>query len=266
MIQRTRSEVVVSAFAGWVPGFGTRMGERGENSLLGVRPRDLSRGPRDFLRDFVAGGGFRGAVRVGGCEPWVYRRRMSDDLVLTPDAERVLEVAGRLFYDNGIHAVGVERIADEAGVTQEALHGCFGSKDELIGHYVKRWDERYREHVRAVVERRGRISPARRLLLVFDAVEEWIATENPRGCVFVNAQAELPDAGHPAREVIRAQKQWMLDYLRTLARDAGVRNARKLATSLLILLEGAVVTASFGVVPGAVGNAKEVARQLVETC
>ena len=189
---------------------------------------------------------------------------MRDDPVLTPDAERVLEVARKLFRDHGIHAVGVEQLAHEAGVTEKTFYERFGSKDALVAEYLERWGERYREHVRAVVERRGRFSPAQRLLLLCDALEEWIATEGPHDCAFVNAQAELSDAGHPAREVIRAQKQWMVDYLRTLARDAGVRNARKLATSLLILLEGAVVTASFGIVPGAVGNAKEVARQLVE--
>jgi AcrR family transcriptional regulator len=187
-----------------------------------------------------------------------------EDITLTPAAERVLEVASRLFYDNGIHAVGVESIAGEAGVTKKTLYDRFGSKDALVSHYLRRRDERYREHVTAIVGKHGRIPPARRLLLVFDALEEWIVTENPRGCAFVNAQAELPDTTHPGREVIREQKQWMLDYLRTLAREAGVRNPRKLATSLLMLLEGATVTASLGIVPGAVGNAKEVARQLIE--
>ncbi|MEU6645784.1 TetR/AcrR family transcriptional regulator [Saccharomonospora sp. NPDC046836] len=190
---------------------------------------------------------------------------MTEGLTLTPAAERVLEVAGRLFYDNGIHAVGVESIASEAGVTKKTLYDRFGSKDVLIGQYLRRRDERWREHLLSVVEQRGRITPARRVLLVFDALEEWIATENPRGCAFLNAQAELPDASHPGREVIREQKQWLLEYLRTLAREAGVRNPRKLATSLLVLLEGATVTASLGIVPGAIGNAKDVAKQLIET-
>ncbi|MEU3273473.1 helix-turn-helix domain-containing protein [Saccharomonospora sp. NPDC006951] len=189
---------------------------------------------------------------------------MPEEMTLTPAAERVLEVAGKLFYDNGIHAVGVEAIASEANVTKKTLYDRFGSKDALIAQYLRRRDERWREHVVRVVEQRTRMTPTRRLLLVFDALEQWMATENPRGCAFVNAQAELPDAGHPGREVIREQKQWLLDYLRTLAREAGIRNSRKLATSLLLLLEGATVTASLGVVPGAVGNAKEVAKQLIE--
>ncbi|TQJ02614.1 TetR family transcriptional regulator [Amycolatopsis cihanbeyliensis] len=183
---------------------------------------------------------------------------------MTPAAERVLEVAGRLFYENGIHAVGVESIASEAGVTKKTLYDRFGSKDALVGHYLRRRDERWREHVVSYVEHGVRMAPTRRLLLVFDALEEWVATENDRGCAFVNAQAELTDSDHPGREVIRDQKLWMLDYLRTLARDARLRNPRRIATSLLVLLEGATVTASFGVVPGAVGNAKEIAKQLLE--
>lgn len=185
------------------------------------------------------------------------------ELTLTPAAERILDVAGRLFYDNGIHAVGVESIASEAGVTKKTLYDRFGSKDALIACYLSRRDERWREHVVRVVEQRARIAPARRLLLVFDALEQWIDAENPRGCAFLNAQAELPDITHPGREIIREQKQWMHDYLRTLARDAGLRNSRRVATSLLVLLEGATVTSALGVVPGAVGNAKEVAARLV---
>ena len=187
---------------------------------------------------------------------------MSDDAALTPVAERVLDVAGTLFYDNGIHAVGVESVAAAAEVPERTLYEQFGSKDGLIEHYLRRRDERWRELVATKVER-SRVVPAERVLLVFDALDEWMGMQNSRGCAFVNALAELPDAGHPGREVIREQKQWLLDYLRDLAREAGVRNARKVASSLFVLLEGAMVTASFGVVPGTVGNAKEVARSVL---
>jgi AcrR family transcriptional regulator len=183
---------------------------------------------------------------------------------MTPAAERVLDVAGKLFYENGIHAVGVESIAAEAGVTKKTLYDRFGSKDTLIRYYLHRRDERWREHLRAYVERSTRISPQRRLLLAFDALEDWINTENSRGCAFINAQAELADPGHPGRDVIREQKQWMMDLLRALARQAGARNPRRVATSLFVLLEGATVTASLGIVPGAVGNAKDVAKRLIE--
>jgi AcrR family transcriptional regulator len=190
---------------------------------------------------------------------------VSEEAVLTPAAERVLDVAGKLFYANGIHAVGVDLIAHEAGVTKKTLYDRFGSKDTLVGYYLRRRDERWREHVRATVERGTRTAPARKPLLVFDALEEWMRTENPRGCAFVNAHAELPDGDHPGRLAIAEQKRWLLDYLRELAEAAGSRNPKRLAGSLLILLEGAMVTGSLDVVPDSVRTARNLARSLLES-
>jgi AcrR family transcriptional regulator len=186
-----------------------------------------------------------------------------ENSALTPAAERVLDVAGKLFYANGIHAVGVELIAGQAGVTKKTLYDRFGSKDALVAYYLRRRDERWRQHVIAVVERNRRTPPAKKLLRVFDALESWMSKENYRGCGFVNANAELPDGSHPGRRAIGADKVWLLGYLRELAECAGLDNPRRLAYSLLILLEGATVTASLGVVPGAVGNAKQVAKALI---
>ncbi|OZM73637.1 TetR family transcriptional regulator [Amycolatopsis antarctica] len=183
---------------------------------------------------------------------------------LTPAAERILRVAAELFYDNGIHAVGVELIASTAGVTKKTLYDRFGSKDTLVGMYLTRRDENWREHVRHTVERGTRVAPARRPLLVFDALEQWMAERTPRGCAFVNAHAELPDGDHPGRQAIAAQKRWMLDYLRDLVREAGLRNPRKLAGALLLLLEGATVTAPIGVLPDAVAAARELAKGLLD--
>ncbi|AXB45991.1 TetR/AcrR family transcriptional regulator [Amycolatopsis albispora] len=182
---------------------------------------------------------------------------------LTPAAERVLEVAGKLFYAKGIHAVGVDLIAGEAGVTKKTLYDRFGSKDALIGHYLRRRDKRWRAHVHAVVGDAGDTAPADGLLLVFDALDSWMRTMNPRGCAFVNAHAELPDGDHPGRRVIAAQKRWLRDYLRDLAERAGLPEPAKLAGALLILLEGATVAGSLDVVPGAVGSAKQIAAGLI---
>jgi AcrR family transcriptional regulator len=190
---------------------------------------------------------------------------MTSAKTLTPAAQRVLDVAGKLFYANGIHAVGVDSIAAGAGVTKKTLYDRFGSKEALVALYLSRRDERWREHVRVVVERSPRTAPARRPLLVFDALAEWMATENSRGCGFVNAHAELPDAEHPGRRAIQAQKEWVLTYLRELIEAAHLRNPGRLAESLFILLEGATVAESLDVVPGAVAGAKRIAKQLLES-
>lgn len=183
---------------------------------------------------------------------------------LTPGAERVLDAAGRLFYQQGIHAVGVDAIAAGAGVTKKTLYDRFGSKDALVAEYLRRRDLRWREHVEAVLDRGRRRSSRRRPLLVFDALAEWIERENPRGCAFVNAHAELTDPGHPGRRVIAEQKQWLLDRLRTLVREAGLGRPDRVAESLLILLEGATVASTVGVAPDAVATARRLAAQVLD--
>jgi AcrR family transcriptional regulator len=184
-------------------------------------------------------------------------------LSLTPAAERVLDAAAKLFYENGIHAVGVEAIASGAGVTKKTLYDRFGSKDALVAEYLRRRDLRWREHVEAVLERGRRRSSAQRPLLMFDALAEWIERENTRGCAFVNAHAELTEPGHPGRQVIAEQKRWLLERLHALVREAGVRRAAPVAEQLLILLEGATVASTLGVVPGAVGTAKRLAARVL---
>jgi len=181
---------------------------------------------------------------------------------LTPAAERILTVAGRLFYDTGINAVGVDTIAAEAGVTKKTLYDRFGSKAELVALYLRRRDERWRERVRA--HDNPRATPARRLLRVFDALADWMATENLRGCAFVNAHAELPAPDHPGRRVIAESKQWMLGHLRELAVHAGARHPARLAEALLVLVEGATVVASLEVAATSVATAKRVAKSLID--
>lgn len=163
-----------------------------------------------------------------------------DELELTPAARRVLDAAGELFYSEGINAVGVDTIAKRAGVTKKTLYDRFGSKDQLIVSYLRERDVRWRRWLTAEVERIGD-DPAARLLATFEAQRTWMARESPRGCSFVNAAAELPDPGHPARAVIRSQKQWLRTYLFEHCRAAGSSDPEQLADELVLLHEGASV-------------------------
>jgi AcrR family transcriptional regulator len=49
--------------------------------------------------------------------------------------ERILEAAACLFYQDGIHAVGVDTIIAESGVAKMTLYCHFPSKDDLIVAY-----------------------------------------------------------------------------------------------------------------------------------
>lgn len=180
---------------------------------------------------------------------------------LTPAGRRILDTAAGLFYDQGLHAVGVDTISRAAGVTKKTLYDRFGSKDELIAAYLRERDERWRDRLTRTVE--GVTHPRARLLATFDALGAWMRAENPRGCAFVNAVAELPDPAHPGHRVAIEQKEWLLRYLTGLASDAGLPRPRTLARRLLLLHEGATIAYGTGLVPGAAKEARAAAETLL---
>ncbi|MGR3933565.1 TetR/AcrR family transcriptional regulator [Streptomyces sp. BRA346] len=180
---------------------------------------------------------------------------------LTPAARRVLDAAAELFYGQGINAVGVDLIAKHAGVTKKTLYERFGSKEALVAAYLRERDERWRAWLTAEVDKAPRQTPPDRILATFDALGVWMRRENPRGCGFVNAAAELPDTGHPARQVIGDQKRWLRGYLRELSEDAGATDPGALADELLLLHEGATVLYGLSVIPDPVDAARRQARR-----
>jgi len=181
----------------------------------------------------------------------------------TPAAGRVLEAASRMFYERGIRAVGVDAIAEEAGVTKVTIYKNFGSKDELVAAYLRARDERWRGWLEEAVERRAG-SPGEKLLAVFDALGEWMESEAGfRGCAFVNAATEISDRAHPAHEVMAEQKRWMLGYFARLAAEAGIGEPEDLAERLLILFEGATITYALRTGREPIRRARETAALLI---
>ncbi|MEJ2860923.1 TetR/AcrR family transcriptional regulator [Actinomycetospora flava] len=181
---------------------------------------------------------------------------------MTPGARRILDVAAELFYAHGIHAVGVDTIAAESGVTKRTLYDRFGSKDVLVATYLRERDERWRARVSAAVAAES--EPARRVLAPFAVLADWVAEGTSRGCAFVNAFAEIDDPGHPAFAVIRDEKRWLRDLFATELAGAGVADAETPARQLLVLHEGALVTHAVAAEPGVPAATEAAARLLVD--
>jgi AcrR family transcriptional regulator len=180
---------------------------------------------------------------------------------LTPSARRILDTAGELFYSRGVHAVGVDTIAAESGVTKRTLYDRFGSKDGLLVTYLadrdRRWRARIDTHLAAEAD------PIRRLLAPFDVLPEWLPT-NSRGCGFINAFAELPDPDHPGRQLIVEEKTWLRDLFRELAAAAGAADPDLLAVQLFSLHEGAIISFSITGEQVAAAATRAAALQLAE--
>lgn len=186
---------------------------------------------------------------------------MFDPDTLTPGARRILDTAAELFYENGITAVGVDLVAARSGVTKRTLYNRFGSKDTLVATYLLERDRRWRALVMRCVD--ARTAAVERIVAPFEALREWSA-DNPRGCAFINALAELPDPGHPAHRIALDEKRWLRDLFERSAEQAGAEHPADLSERLFCLHEGALaMQATAPDVDGAhiaAGLAHEVAR------
>ena len=158
--------------------------------------------------------------------------------------ERVLKTASRLFYREGIRAVGVDRIAAEADVSKMTLYRHFATKDDLVVAVLEERDGPARAALEAAIEQAGD-HPRGRLLAPFAMLEPWFTSPGFRGCPFMNASLELHDPGHPARAVASRHKAATRDAFARAAEEAGFAKAAAgaLADQLAVLFDGAIAQA-----------------------
>lgn len=169
--------------------------------------------------------------------PPTHRRSVSPERP-SPARDRILEAADHLFYDHGIHAVGVDRIITEAGVTRVTFYRHFASKDELVGAYLSQRSGRLR---RRVAEAREAHASDPRRLLNFLAVSLMRDSESStyRGCEFVNAAAEITCDDHPVQRQGIDQRKWLVDVAAEALEALGHPEPYRLARKLMMLRTGA---------------------------
>jgi AcrR family transcriptional regulator len=179
--------------------------------------------------------------------------------------ERLLDAAARRFYDDGVHATGIDAIISEAGVARKSLYNNFTSKAALVDAYLA---ERHEEWLDLHRERAAAASTlAARVLAVFDAYLDHARGAYAggfRGCGLLNAAAEFP-SDHPARRAVRAHKEQveeiLADELTALTVDS---RARELAEHFSFLLEGAVARAGLEGGPERLVHARGIAARMLE--
>lgn len=184
---------------------------------------------------------------------------------LTRGATRVLDAASELFYERGIHAVGVDTIAEAAGVTKKTLYDRFGSKETLVVAYLQHRDARWRAHVAENLARSPKPG-VERILTIFDASDSWSDDNSTKGCSAINARAEIGDGhdGHPVFPEVSRQKVWLLDLFEELCREAQLPDPRSMAEAMMLLYEGAIVTVGMETFANPFPAARKVAKTLLE--
>ncbi len=174
--------------------------------------------------------------------------------------DRLLAAADELFYAEGVHTVGIDRIIERAGVAKASLYSTFGSKDELVRAYLEGRHELRRTRLLAGLDRFD--DPRDRLLGVFEVLSDMTSTPGFRGCAFYNASAESP-AGSAVEEVSNANRAWTRGLFNELARDAGAKDPADLADKLVVLYDGASAGARMDGGSHAAHVAREIASSLL---
>jgi AcrR family transcriptional regulator len=174
---------------------------------------------------------------------------------------RIVDTAYELFSREGVRAIGIDRVVEEARVAKMTLYRHFPSKDDLVLAFLQ---ERERRWTRAWLEQTiEEVAPSQpeRPLALFDALDEWFHRPDYEGCPFVRTLHEVPHG--PVREETIRQLGVVRKILRTHAGQAGVENPDEFSFKMQALMIGAIVLALRGDLEAA-RHGREVACLLLE--
>jgi AcrR family transcriptional regulator len=194
--------------------------------------------------------------------PFCYCQAMSATSEKASARERLLDAAAELFYEEGVNSVGVDKIVERAGVAKASLYKLFGSKDELVRAYLNRRHDRTRERMMSELEQRF-ATPRERLIGVFEV--QGLTFEEPgfRGCAFVSASAEARP-GSAIEQATSSYRTWLHELFEQLAIDAGAPDPASLATQLVLLYDGAGISAWMDSAPQTSAAAATIATALID--
>lgn len=178
--------------------------------------------------------------------------------------DRILAAASDLFYREGVHNVGIDRIIAESGVAKMSLYNHFKSKDELIAVWLRGQHENWRTWFQQTVERHAEKTSEPPVLALFDALKEWMERPNFRGCAFINSAVELVDPDHPGYQVSLDHQEAIADFILSLVKAAHLNHPDSMTEQLLLLVQGAIVVAMMRRNSDSAIQAKAAAAALIE--
>ena len=149
--------------------------------------------------------------------------------------DRLLAAASELFYAEGVHSVGIDRVIARAGVAKASLYSTFGSKEGLVSAYLDESHRRQLGRRRAAAE--AAADPRSAILAIFDSLAEDLQRPDYNGCAFAGARAEAP-AGGQIDEAARSYRADIRALLCELCAEAGATAPDRLAYQLQMLYSG----------------------------
>jgi AcrR family transcriptional regulator len=182
----------------------------------------------------------------------------------TDTRDRLISSAADLFYEHGFHAIGLDRVLNEVGVTKTTFYNHFESRDDLIIAVLQERDALETKRMLEGIEERAAGDPRSQLLAIFDLLEEWFNESSFKGCMFINAAAAFPDCNDPIHRVASGHSQHLYEVVQRLAVEAGADRPDELAHKIMVVLAGAIVTRHAALNPDAGRIARSTVELLIE--
>ncbi|MDZ7685467.1 MAG: helix-turn-helix domain-containing protein [Gammaproteobacteria bacterium] len=148
----------------------------------------------------------------------------------------MLDTAEHLFYEEGFHATGIDRVVAEAGVARMTLYNHFPSKEALVESVLVRRYRRYLDDLRAAVAARGDDSAISAMAARHN---EWLCTRSSNGCILLKAIGEFEHHQPAIAERGRELKRELLELIGEVLSIDGHGRDDALAERVLMVLEGA---------------------------
>jgi AcrR family transcriptional regulator len=157
---------------------------------------------------------------------------------------RILATADQLFYAEGVHTIGVDRIISEAHVTKATFYKYYRSKDALIVAYLQGRDKKTRDFLAGLADKYD--TPEQHLRALSTEISEEVMRESFYGCPFINAAAQFTDPTHPVREAVTAHREWYISAVENLFRGMGHPRPGDAADDFFLARDGAFSSAHLG--------------------
>ena len=160
--------------------------------------------------------------------------------VKTSMREALIQAATELFYADGLRAVSVDKVIEKAGTTKVTFYRHFKSKDDLVVAHLERRAEQERAGITGAREAADG-DPDRTFQLIAEALGTMACEQGFRGCPFINAAAEYPDATSPVRIAVDAHRAWCRATFEEIVRPLGLDDPPAIAEDLMLIRDGAMV-------------------------
>ncbi len=161
----------------------------------------------------------------------------------TPKRDELVDIASKLFYEQGFGATGIKQIIETAGIAKGTFYSHFSSKEEVGLAWLRKrhtqWNNWLQEKLSASKHPKGKI------LALFDFLEQWMQESNFRGCAFLNSLSEFPDPESPIRQEIESHKRGLQEAIQALTSQHYAEKPSSFAshkgTIIFLLFEGALI-------------------------